>query len=222
VTERPQLRAQTRTVTGKEVARLRREGRVPAVLYGNGEPSVTLDVDAKEFELLRRRAGRNALVDLSVGDGGRARPVMLHAVQEHPVTRMPIHIDLLVVNMREETTVELPLTLAGEAPAAKAGATILQLLAQVKVRALPGDLPHSVEVDVSGLDSFETVLHASDISLPPGVTMATDPLEPVARVMPPRIEAEDQVALDEEMDAAEAGGATADEPGQEPSEGDSA
>lgn len=203
--DRPQLAAQKRTVTGKRVARLRRTGRLPAVVYGHGVDSQSIDVDAHEFDLLRRHAGRNAIVDLRL-DGGRARPVLVHGVQEHPVARRPLHVDFFVVRMTEELTVDVPIVMVGESVAAtRDGGTLLHLLDAVKVRALPDSLPQTLELDVTPLDSFDAVLHVSDLQMPAGVTLVTDPEESLARVQPPRVEEEPVVAEAPEEAAAEPG-----------------
>ena len=111
-TARPTLAAEHREVTGKAVSRLRKAGRLPAVVYGRGEGSANVTVDAHEFELLRKHTGPNALVDLSV-DGKKAQPVLINSVQVHPVNRRPLHADLFLVRMTEELTVDVPLVADG-------------------------------------------------------------------------------------------------------------
>ena len=91
-TARPKLAAASRTVTGKKVAHMRRDGRLPAVVFGRGLDSDNVSVDAHEFEQLRRHAGANTLIDLSV-DGGTAAPVLVSNVQTSVVTRRPLHVD---------------------------------------------------------------------------------------------------------------------------------
>lgn len=187
---RPQLAADPREVIGKEVRRLRRDGLLPAVVYGHGHDSESIQIDARTFDDLRRHAGRNALVDLKVG-GGRAVPVLLHHVQEHPVNRRPLHADFLVVKMTEEMTVDVPIAMVGESEAVdKQGGTLLHLRDTVQVRALPADLPSSLELDVTPLETFDQVLHVSDLRVPENVTLLTEPTEPLARVQPPRLEVE--------------------------------
>ncbi len=95
---RPTLAATKREVTGKKVAHLRRDGRLPAVVFGRGLGSDSVSVDAHEFELLRRHAGPNTLIDLSV-DGGKKTPILVHGVQLDVITRQPLHADLYVVRM---------------------------------------------------------------------------------------------------------------------------
>ncbi|MDH5243060.1 MAG: 50S ribosomal protein L25, partial [Chloroflexota bacterium] len=112
-TARPTLAAEHREVTGKAVNRLRKAGRLPAVVYGHGEGSTNVSVDAHEFDLLRRHTGPNALVDLSV-DGGKPTPVLINGVQVHPVNRRPLHADLFLVRMTQELTVDVPLVPVGE------------------------------------------------------------------------------------------------------------
>ena len=190
MTTRPALIAHRRELTGKHVARLRRDGILPAVVYGHGEPSEAIQVDAREFETLSRSAGRHALVDLKV-DGGRPRPAMIHGVQEHPVRRTPLHVDFYLVRMTEEMTMDVPLEPTGESLAvARHGGTLLQTLDHVRVRALPGDMPRTIRYDVSVLDSFEAAIHVRDLSLPAHVTVLTDADEPVAHVQPSRAEVE--------------------------------
>ena len=115
-TARATLAAEHRELTGKKVARLRHAGRLPAVVYGHGVDSDSISIDAHEFEQLRRHTGPNALVDLSV-DGKKAQPVLVSAVQVHPVNRRPLHVDLFLVRMTEELTVDVPLVATGESPA---------------------------------------------------------------------------------------------------------
>jgi len=200
---RPQLAAERRDVVGKKVARLRRDGQLPAVVYGHDHESQPIQLDARAFDELRRHAGRNALVDLRIS-GGRQMPVLLHAVQEHPVQRRPLHADFLVVRMTEEMTVDVPIVMVGTSEAVdKGGGTLLHLRDTVQVRALPADLPSGVELDISALDSFDDVLHVRDLRTVDRVIMLTDAEEAIARVQPPRLELEPTIA--EEGAEAEAG-----------------
>lgn len=187
---RPTLAAEHRTVTGKKVATLRRSGTLPAVIFGGGKASEPIQVSALDWEILRRgKVTRNSLVELTV-DGAKPRPVLVHAIAEHPVSRRPIHVDFQVVSMSEEMAIDVPLALVGSSPAVDdLGGTLIHLRELIHLKALPGDLPTSIEVDVSSLVDFETTLHVSDLTVPAGVTVLTDAAEPVARVMAPRVEA---------------------------------
>lgn len=209
---RPRLVAEPRTITGKKVASLRRSGKVPGVVYGHGHESQPIQIDAHEFDLLRRHHGRNALLDLTLGKG-KPTPVMLQGVQEHPVTRRPVHVDLFVIKLTEEMSIDVPVAFVGEAPAVKRdGGTLLHLRDSVTVRALPTDLPSVLEIDAERLVDFETVISVGDLSLPVGVTLVTDAAEPLARVQAPRVAEEPVVAAET---AAEAGGEAAPSEGSE-------
>jgi large subunit ribosomal protein L25 len=197
-TARATLVAQHRDVTGKKVAGLRRAGKLPAVVYGHGIESDSVTVDAHEFEQLRRHVGPNALVDLSV-DGDKPRPVLVHGVQVHPVNRRTLHVDLFLVRMTEELTVEVPLVATGEAPAVTLnGGTLLHPSESVRVRALPDHLPQSIEYSVVSLVDFDTAIHVRDLTVPSDVTLLTDGDEIIAKVQPPRVEEEPVVVAEAE------------------------
>lgn len=203
---RPKLSAQPRSVEGKAVKHLRADGLLPAVVYGRGHASQPVQLDAHEFELLRRHTGRNALVDLSL-DGHRPTPVLLQNVQEHPLTRRPLHVDFLVVAMTEELSVDVPISFVGESQAVdRMGGVLLHMRDTVTIRALPDNLPSSLEADISALDSFETMLHVSDLVVPTGVTLVTDGAEALARVQPPRVEEVAEPAAEEAVEGEEAEG----------------
>jgi large subunit ribosomal protein L25 len=220
---RPTLAATKREVTGKKVAHLRREGRLPAVVFGRGLDSEGVSVDTHEFEVLRRHAGPNTLIDLTV-DGGKTTPILVHDVQLHRVTRQPLHADLYVVRMTEELTVDVQLVAEGESEAAaNLGGTVLHLIEHVRVRALPDHLPQSIHYSIEGLRTFDDLIHVSDLAIPADATLLTEPTEVVAKVLPPRVEEEPVAAEAAEAEAgeAEAGGeapaaeAGADEAGSE-------
>jgi large subunit ribosomal protein L25 len=202
-TARPTLAADHREVTGKAVARLRRDGKLPAVVYGNGVESANVTVDAHDFELLRRRSGPNTLVDLAV-DGRKSRPVLVHGVQLHPVTRRPLHVDLFLVRMTEELTVDVPLVPTGTAPAIELnGGTLLHVTESVRVRALPDHLPQSIEYAIESLVDFESVIHVGDLTIPADATLLADAGEIVAKVLPPRVEVEEAPVVAEGAEAEE-------------------
>jgi large subunit ribosomal protein L25 len=203
-TARPSLAATDRQVTGKAVATIRRDGRLPAVVYGRGVDSKNLSVDAHEFELLRRHAGPNALVDLSV-DGKAPSPVLVHGVQVHPVTRRPLHVDLFLVRMTEELTVDVPLVPSGVSEAIeRGGGTLIHATESVKVRALPDHLPQSIQYSIESLVDFDATIHVRDLDIPSDVTLLNDPEDLVARVLPPRVVEEEAPVVAEGEEGAEA------------------
>lgn len=207
-TARATLAAEHRDVTGKKVAQLRHAGKLPAVVYGHGIDSASVSVDAHEFEQLRRHTGPNALVDLSI-DGDSARPVLVSAVQVHPVNRRTLHVDLFLVRMTEELTVDVPLVAIGESPAVTLqGGTLLHPIESVRIRALPDHLPQSIEYSVESLLDFDTTLHVRDLTIPGDVTLMTDGDEIIAKVQAPRVEEAPVVAevAEGEEEAAEGEG----------------
>jgi large subunit ribosomal protein L25 len=200
MSDRPRLAAAGRSVTGKQVARLRREGRLPAVVYGHGLASEPVSVDAHEFDLLRRRVGASTLVDLAV-DGRKARPVLVHGIQVHPISRRPVHVDLFAVRMTEELTVEVPLVGTGHAPALELGGTLMHPVTAIKVRALPDHLPETLHYDLGKLVDFDATVTVADLVVPADVSVHADPAEVIARVLAPRIEVE-EVAVEPTAEAA--------------------
>jgi large subunit ribosomal protein L25 len=199
---RPTLAAAPRAELGKKVAVLRRAGRLPAVVYGHGIDSETVSLDAHEFDLLRRKAGPNALIDLSV-DGKRSRPVLVHDIQVHPVNRRPVHVDLFLVRMTEELTVDVRLVATGVSPAVEnENGTLLHPTEHVRVKALPDHLPQQIEYSIESLVDVDAVVKVSDLTIPSDVTLLTDPEEVIAKVLAPRLQAEEAALEAEEAAAA--------------------
>jgi len=186
-TARPTLAAAKREITGKKVAQIRRLGRLPAVLYGHGVPSENVSVDAHEFELLHRKVGNTTLIDVEI-DGGKGRPALIYGVQREPLKHRTLHVDLFVVRMTEELTVDVPVTISGTADAVEKLGGTLSHMSTIKVRALPDRLPQSIDVSIDALADFDAVVHVSDLQIPGDVTLVTDGGEIAARVLPPRVE----------------------------------
>ena len=203
-TSRPSLQATHREITGKHVARLRSAGQLPAVVYGRGEPSTNVQVDTHAFEQLRRHAGPNTLVDLTI-DGDRPRPILVHDVQLNHVTGRMLHADLYLVRMTDELTVDVPLVATGESEAIKTlGGTLLHVTEHLRVKALPDHLPQAVTYDLAALETFDDAIHVRDLEIPSDVTLLTDLDEIVAKVAPPRVEEEPEVVAPAEGEEGEA------------------
>jgi large subunit ribosomal protein L25 len=219
-----QISVDARTVTGKHTRRLRASGIVPGVLFGKTAGSVAVQLDAKALDVLYRRAGRTNIVRVSV-DGGTATSAVIKSMQRHPLTGRVLHVDFFAPDLTLEMTVDVPIVFSGEAPAVEAtGGSLFTSLDHLKVKALPADLPNEVSVDVSSLVDLEAAIHVSDLTLDEKVTVLNEPDELVAKVMPPRVEVEEEpvVAEGEEGEAAEGEGAEgegAEGEGAGPSEG---
>lgn len=202
-TDRPTLAALPRTEMGKATAHLRKAGRIPAVVFGHGE-STSVSVDAHEFELLRRHAGANALIDLHV-EGSRTTPVVVNGVQLHRVHRTPLHVDLFRVKMTEDMTVDVVVHSLGESEAVtKEGGTLIHAVDHVRVRARPDHLPKFIEVDITTLTGFDSVIAVRDLPVPAGATILNDPDEVIFRVLAPRVVEVEPVAAEAETAAAAA------------------
>jgi large subunit ribosomal protein L25 len=196
------LAATRRTETGKAAARLRKAGRIPAVVFGHGLDSIPVTLDALEFEHLRRVVHSNSIVELKI-DGKDKHKVMIHGISVDPRHRRLLHVDLFELKSGEEVTVDIPLHATGESYAVdRLGGSLLHSADRLKLRALPEKLPEFLEYSIEVLADFDAAVHARDIALPADVALVTDPDEVVARVVAPR--AAEVVAPVAEEAAAEA------------------
>ncbi len=201
---RTELDVRAREVLGKKVRRLRREGLTPANIYGRNVPSVSVQVKTDELKHVLKVAGRNELVYLRLD--GEARPTFVRDVQRNPVTDFILHVDFLQISLKEKVKIDVPIHLVGVPPAVdRYGGILMHGLDRVSVEALPTEVPSMIEVDVSGMDEIDQALHVSDLTVPEGVVILTDPEQVIAKVAPPAV---DRVA-EEEAEAAEAAAAAA-------------
>lgn len=188
------LAAKKRASAGDNTA-LRDEGMIPAVFYGAGSETTPITVSLKEFEKVLKGAGESSPVILKI-DGGDVS-TLIHEVQLHPVKGYPVHADFLVVDMNKEVEVNVALEFVGEAPAVKGGLGILtKVLHEVSVRALPGDLPHNIEIDISSLATLDDQIHVKDIQAPKGVTILTEGEDVIALVAAAKEEVEETAPVD--------------------------
>lgn len=197
-----ELLATKRTAVGKQARRLRAQGKVPAVLYGHGAKNEPLELEGKEIERIYRLAGKNKIVALKVGEG-RAKNVMIHAVQREAARGDLLHVDFYVVRMDEPIRAAVPLRFTGESTAVyQQEGSLMQNMTTVEIEALPADLPESIEVDISGLDDFEKSITLRDLTVPGNVKLVDEDLDKlVAKVEPPRAE-EELEELEEPVDEA--------------------
>jgi large subunit ribosomal protein L25 len=190
--ERVTIKAAPRTVLGKKVRRLRRQGRLPGNVYGRGLQSRAIDIDAREFARAIKSAGLRAMVELTIDGEKDPRYVILRGMSRAGGTGDPIHVDFFQVDPTVPIHANVPIRLVGEAPAVRdLAGTLLPGLEVVAVRCLPLSIPDSLPVDVSGLNSFDLTLTVGDIVPVEGVEILTDPSIVVATVNAPRIRAAD-------------------------------
>jgi large subunit ribosomal protein L25 len=190
-TEKLQIGAKNRDLVTTSPKAVRREGFIPAVLYGHNVESTNLSVPSNEFEKLFRKAGESTLIELTTEDG-KVHNVLIQEVQRHFLTTKPIHVDFLQVNMTETLKATVALEFIGESLAVKAeGGVLVKVLNEVEVECLPMDLPHNIEVDISAIKNFSDHITVKDLKVSSKVKILTDADEVVAKVQPPRnVEAE--------------------------------
>ena len=184
------LEAQVRTDKPEVI---RSNGFVPAVMYGPKTEPQHIAIAQVPFTKAFREAGESTVVTLDVA--GTKTDTLIHDVQFNPVTGEPTHVDFYIFDKNVKQEVEVPLEFVGEAPAIKTlGGILVKVLHEITVEALPKDLPHEIVVDISSLVDFESQIKVSDLKLPTGVTLITEPEEVVAMAEEPREEIEEEVA----------------------------
>jgi len=184
VSDAIQLNVQPRTVTGKAVAGLRREGLTPIVVYGPNAEPVNLQADTDDLVEALGQAGTTGLVHLNVDGESAPRPVLTRDRQLHPTELRPLHVDFLQVDERHVVRTKVPVRIVGEAPRpVRRNEAVLRVLIEgVEVRSKPDDLPKQIEIDCSAIETLGQVKRVRDLSIPKGVTVLTPGERPVARL----------------------------------------
>ncbi len=190
--KRHELEVSKRQITGKKVRFLRRQGLVPANIYGHGVDSTPINVDTRSLKHLLAHAGKTDLISLKLDSSKEPVRVLMREVQRNPLTDEPLHVDFYQVSMTEKIKAEVPIVFVGDAPVLKKikNSSLLHLLDSIDIEALPDDLPHSLEVDVSHLEELNDALHVKDIPLGRGITLLSDPEQMVVKVAEARKEEE--------------------------------
>ena len=185
------LNLDRRSITGKKVRQLRRQGVIPVHLYGAEIEPVNLQVEDRTLNRLLPEIGANVPVSLEFEGQEMENICFVREVQRNPVTEAVIHVDFLRVDVTKTISAEVPLTLVGTSPAVtQMAGTLLQNVQSLSIEALPMDMPAEIPVDVSVLIDFDTTLLVGDVDVPGNVTVLNDPEDAIARVAPPRLEAE--------------------------------
>ncbi|MCA9979531.1 MAG: 50S ribosomal protein L25 [Anaerolineales bacterium] len=167
--EHTKLKGKLRNVTGKKVRALRREGQIPAVIYGKRDP-VMIQLDFQSTSLILRDAAENNVLDLTVD--GTLYKVLLRDTQKHVLRGDLMHIDFLEVDMNELIRTEAPIYLVGES--SLTGGSVGLLLHTVEIEATPDNLVSEIELDSALIVDEDTVIHVRDLTVPEGVTIVTD------------------------------------------------
>lgn len=191
------LTAQPRTLIGRKVRQLRRQGLVPVVVYGKKQKDAeSLQVSSRRFERVLHQAGFSQLVKLDV-EGGKTHNVLIRDVQRHPVTRNFLHVDFYAVDLTEKQQIGIPVNRTGSTEAMAAGLMVLQALDQVTVEALPADIPANIEVDISAL-TLENSITVADLPEIEGVVYLNEPDEAVFTLLITREEEEEEAPIADE------------------------
>ncbi len=214
----PVLNATPRTVLGKQVKKLRREGQLPANVYGKGLASTSIQVASNDFKEVFSEVGETGLIDLMVGE--KKHPVLVKNLQMNYASSTPLHVDFYEVNLKEKVKAMVPLVLAGEAKAVTENVgTLLQTLNEVEVEALPEALPENIEVNIENLAQVDDQIMISELTVPEGVTILTDESQVVAKIAEIVVEEEPEPVTEEgaegetpEGEAAESGESSEEKP----------
>ncbi|MGW8249604.1 MAG: 50S ribosomal protein L25 [Anaerolineales bacterium] len=185
------ISARTRDVIGKQVKALRREGRLPAVIYGHNLDPIAIDLDTREAT--RILAGMTSSQFVNIEVDGTSHTALIREKQRHPVRGNLLHVDFLAVSMTETLRASVSIELIGEAPAAREyGALVVPSVEMIEVECLPKDLPDRIRVDLSGLVEIGDTIYVRDIDLPDEVSILTDPDEVLVSVTAPAMEEEEE------------------------------
>lgn len=172
---------------------LRTGGHVPAVYYGNKKQTTSITVPMKDFVKVWKEAGESSTIVLET-EGGKI-DALIHEVQMDPIKHVPVHVDFLAVDANKEIEVKVAIEFTGEAPAVKSGVGMLiKVMHEIEIKALPKNLPHVIEVDLSSLAELHSQIHVKDVKFPTGVTPVAGEDEVVASISEMKEEKEEEAA----------------------------
>ncbi|MCA9397537.1 50S ribosomal protein L25 [candidate division WWE3 bacterium] len=211
--EKITIQVQPRDLLGNKVNKLRREGLLPANIYGSQVDSLSIQVPAVELRRLAKNVGESEVIYVEVEGEKDARPVLIGHTQLDPVSHELIHVDFRQIDMNQEVTVEVEIVFEGESPAAAQAADVvlLELMNVLEVTALPGNLPSEIVVDVSGLTEVDQSITVADLPLAEGVVASAEPDQLVCKVDVIQVK-EEEPETDEELTQ---GDESADDGGEE-------
>jgi ribosomal protein L25, Ctc-form len=198
------LEAKKRTLTGKAVSQLREKGLLPAVLYGKGQESITLEVNEQAFLKVFKTAGESTLIDVMID--GKAEKVLIQDVAHDPLSDKIVHADFHKISLTEKMHAKIPLVFIGESHAVKGlGGVLIKNVDELEVECLPTALVHEIPVDISKMDNFGDIIHLKEIVIPPGITVKhLHGEDPIVSVAEPRSEEELKSLEEKPVEAVEA------------------
>lgn len=179
-----ELEVQKREILGKKVKSLRREGFIPAELYGHGVENLHLSVREKDFNKIYKEAGQNTVVNVKIG--GLGKPTVIHDVEYHPLTGKVMSVDFHEVKMDEPLKIPVPIEMVGESPAVRDFHGILvKAMDEIEVEALPADIPSEIKVDISRLTELNQSIYVKDLPVTGKYKFLVDPQTVVVTVSEP-------------------------------------
>lgn len=186
---------------------LRGKNMIPAVYYGRQKKNLSLACDYQTFRRVFEKAGENTIIELQFGK--EKLPVLVHDIQYDPITDRISHIDFIHVDMEKEIVANVSLNFAGIAPAVKDLGGILTIQKhEVKIKCLPKDLIHNIDVDISGIVDFHVVIRVKDLKVPAEIKLLDDPELTIVTAIAPKEEKEEVAPVTPEAAAAAAGVST--------------
>ena len=216
--QQAKLEVQQRDTFGKQHARaLRREGIVPAVLYGRAQDTLTIQLNARTFRQFLRTYGENVIINMDIGEGD-TETVIIKEIQRHPVQKHTlVHADFIRISLDEPVTSGVPVILEGSPLGVQEGGVLEFPLRQITVHCLPMRIPSDISVDVGELDIGDAI-HVSDLSLDEEIEIIDDPQRIIATVSQPRVQLEEETPEAEEGEEGEVEGEEGEEAAEQPSE----
>lgn len=194
------LNLEPRTVLGKKVKQLRQQGYTPVHLYGSDIEASSHQIQTKILGQIIPEVGTNIPVTVNVTGDETDYVCFIREIQRHPVSEELLHVDLLRVDITKSIQSQVPIILLGDPPAVQnLGGTLIQAQRFLLIESLPLDVPRSVEIDISDLDTFEKAVYVRDLTVTDNISVTADPSQMVARVIEPRIEIE-EVVEDEDIE----------------------
>ena len=200
------LTAARRDVLGKKNRFLRRQGITPAHIFGHNVESQALQCDTVELKKVIAHAGTTRLVSLKIDGEKRPKSVFVREIQRDPLGKQLFHVDFYQVRKGEKMTVDVPIVLAGEAPAMRAKGRMLSYsITSLSIECLPEKVPPQIEVDISILEELDQAIYVKDFVLDPDITVHADPEQMVVKISEAvvKIEEEEVVVEEEEVEVAE-------------------
>lgn len=199
------LSAKIRKDLGRKTESLRKRRKIPSIIYGHNIKNIPLELDEEQFKKAFKETGESSLIALQIEGEKEKRLVLIHEVQQDPLTDKFLHIDFFQPSLKEEVEVTIPLIVEGTAPAVKElGGTLVKNITEVKVKALPQNLPHEIKINIDGLKTFDDHILIKDLTVSKDVKILKDQQEIVLSVAPPtKVEEELAKPIEEKVEEVE-------------------